>query len=62
MGIGSFIPYSRGNAGVLGPSSFRTIDFVAWKIFGGAGEPVVDPLRDHSCPSLGRGFLILQDP
>ena len=44
MGIGSFIPYSRGNAGVLGPSSFRTIDFVAWKIFGGAGEPVVDPL------------------
>ena len=56
MVLGSLIPYSRGNAGVLGPSSFRAIDFVARKIFGGAGEPVVDPswiIAVHHC---GRGF------
>lgn len=62
MVLGSLIPYSLGNSGVLGPSSFRAIDFVARKILGGADEPVVDPLWDHSCPSLWKGFLILQNP
>ena len=56
MVLGSLIPYSRGNAGVLGPSSFRAIDFVARKIFGGAGEPVVDPSGIIAVHHCGRGF------